>query len=559
MPIDTMTLATHCAVLRATLGIVAGDRVALLNPDEPAAALEQAWSALTAGATLCVTPQPLPVAVELALFLKAERVTVLPLRLALWHELARIPTDDAHLNASLRLVVLTAGRLPAEQVCLGSEAMADVDLWHAYCPADAGLTAALGRVATPQDPDNLAPLAAWRISVRDVYGRLAPLGAPGELVLADSSGGGREIRTGELVRLSPDGRLNLLGPASGNSRPDAGGKKTSNPTMAGESSRSEPTTETELLVARLWGEILEKPQVGRDSDFFELGGHSLAAVQVILRLNEALSRELRVSDLLQRSSVRAFAAFLDGNEPGTGHYQDLPTPRNDVSRTYKPSHAQRRLWFVDQFMTGEAAVYNVPLLLRIPGYLDWDRCTAIWTAMAHRHEALRTLFGKQEGEPVAVVGHAPQIAFCHLDLRATQDANVAMDETFNRDQDLRFDLEQGPLTRVTLIWLPDGSSRMFVNMHHIITDLWSTATLVREFIGSYLGNGEPKGPPRYQYSDYADWERRVASSGDWARHERYLLGELDPPPEPLEISADFGRVPYSSMPERRLTIICQRT
>jgi acyl carrier protein len=49
---------------------------------------------------------------------------------------------------------------------------------------------------------------------------------------------------------------------------------------------SAPQGETETLLAGLWQELLNLPQVGRDDDFFELGGHSLMAIQLIARVKQ---------------------------------------------------------------------------------------------------------------------------------------------------------------------------------------------------------------------------------------------------------------------------------
>ncbi len=105
-----------------------------------------------------------------------------------------------------------------------------------------------------------------------------------------------------------------------------------------------------------------------------------------------------------------------------------------------------------------------------------------------------------------------------------------------------FDLENGPVGRVTLALLPGGASEVHLTLHHIVTDLWSTAILLRELIAE-LEAGPEKEPlaGRFQYSDYAAWEQRQAASPAWAEHERYLLGQLTPPPAPLELPADFPR------------------
>jgi amino acid adenylation domain-containing protein len=56
----------------------------------------------------------------------------------------------------------------------------------------------------------------------------------------------------------------------------------------------EPVNDTEQTVATIWKELLGIERVGRDDDFFELGGDSLMAVQLKLRIEEALEVELEL-------------------------------------------------------------------------------------------------------------------------------------------------------------------------------------------------------------------------------------------------------------------------
>ena len=47
-----------------------------------------------------------------------------------------------------------------------------------------------------------------------------------------------------------------------------------------------------------------------DADFFQLGGHSLAAVELVSRLESELGCRVRVADVFEHSSLRAFAAHV---------------------------------------------------------------------------------------------------------------------------------------------------------------------------------------------------------------------------------------------------------
>src|SRR4051812_26437508 len=62
------------------------------------------------------------------------------------------------------------------------------------------------------------------------------------------------------------------------------------------------------------------------------------------------------------------------------------------------SFAQRRLWFLDQMMPGSPA-YNVAMRFRLRGALHHDVMERSVNEIVRRHEALRTTFPSEEGEP----------------------------------------------------------------------------------------------------------------------------------------------------------------
>jgi amino acid adenylation domain-containing protein len=64
-----------------------------------------------------------------------------------------------------------------------------------------------------------------------------------------------------------------------------------------------PRTLLELLVARMWSDLLHVDQVGIYNSFFDLGGHSLLAMQVINRLRQLTSVELPLRTLLETPTV----------------------------------------------------------------------------------------------------------------------------------------------------------------------------------------------------------------------------------------------------------------
>jgi amino acid adenylation domain-containing protein len=72
-----------------------------------------------------------------------------------------------------------------------------------------------------------------------------------------------------------------------------------------------PATLPEIILARIWREVLGLKQVSVHDNFFESGGHSLLAVQLIGRINKSLNLNLPIPVFFQNPTIRGLAAALD--------------------------------------------------------------------------------------------------------------------------------------------------------------------------------------------------------------------------------------------------------
>jgi hypothetical protein len=80
------------------------------------------------------------------------------------------------------------------------------------------------------------------------------------------------------------------------------------------------------------------------------------------------------------------------------------------------SSTQWRLWFLDQLEPGSPA-YNLAAAVRLTGRLDVPALAASLREVVRRHEALRTTFGRQDGDPVQLVSSEIRLDLPELDLR----------------------------------------------------------------------------------------------------------------------------------------------
>jgi hypothetical protein len=82
-----------------------------------------------------------------------------------------------------------------------------------------------------------------------------------------------------------------------------------NPVSTSDDRRSHiaPRDPLERLLCRVWGELLDRTDIGIDDNFFEIGGHSLLAAALLARLDEELPTPMRLSVMVDAPTVRALA------------------------------------------------------------------------------------------------------------------------------------------------------------------------------------------------------------------------------------------------------------
>jgi amino acid adenylation domain-containing protein len=165
----------------------------------------------------------------------------------------------------------------------------------------------------------------------------------------------------------------------------------------------EPRTESERMLAQIWGQVLKLPRVGTQDNFFEVGGHSLLAMQVISRIREIFALELPLRSLFEARTIGAFASHLDeARRKKVGVV--LPALVAQQRGSNIPlSFAQERLWFVEQ-MGLVGAAYHIPMAMRLEGELNAAWLQSSFQELVNRHESLRTRIYREAGRGRQMVG-----------------------------------------------------------------------------------------------------------------------------------------------------------
>ncbi|GAA1329885.1 hypothetical protein GCM10009660_01580 [Catellatospora bangladeshensis] len=304
-----------------------------------------------------------------------------------------------------------------------------------------------------------------------------------------------------------------------------------------------PRDEREAALCRLFAEVLGVTRVGATDSFLDLGGHSLMANRLIGRLRADLGVELSLHDFFAGPTAREVAGRP--GRPATPGPAPTRRPRPD---RVPLSHAQRRMWFLNQ-LEGHGAVYNIPLVLRLRGPLDVDALRAALADVVTRHETLRTVFPQAEtGEPWQRVLTADEVDTRLPVVRCAGPADVErVRHTFLRQG---FDLAADQPVRAQVVVTGRDEHLLLLVVHHIAADGWSTAPLAADLFHAYAARRAGREPVfaelPVQYADFTLWQRgRLGAPDDPGSRHALLLDHwtaaLADLPEQLDLPHDRAR------------------
>ncbi|MBZ4414933.1 non-ribosomal peptide synthetase [Myxococcus sp. RHSTA-1-4] len=263
------------------------------------------------------------------------------------------------------------------------------------------------------------------------------------------------------------------------------------------------------------------------------------------------------------------------------------------------SFAQQRLWFLAQVDAGGFS-YNVPFFSRLRGPLDVAALERALTELVLRHEALRTTFGEEGGQPVqriapeavvplpvetlearaweVVVRRAeaevplpaesweartrdemrPAEAEAPLPVETLEELEREVVRRAEEEARRPFDLEKGPLLRARLLRLAPEEHVLLLMLHHIACDGWSLELLERELRVLYAAFSTGAAPALpalpVQYADYTLWQRAWLKDEVLEEQLAWWKAHLAGASPALELPLDRPRPPVQSFIGTSLTV-----
>ncbi len=195
------------------------------------------------------------------------------------------------------------------------------------------------------------------------------------------------------------------------------------------------------------------------------------------------------------------------------------------------SYNQQGIWFLSQ-LAPESMVYNVSFAARIGSELNVPALRRSFQALVDRHPCLRTTFSVRSGKPAQRIDQGAKVHFEELDASAWSRDEI--EPRLTDEAHRLFDLEQGPLLRVSVFRRSAQEHYLLLVVHHIVIDFWSLSILLNELGTLYpaeaAGRRTTLESLNLQYCDYVRWQSEMLASAEgerlWAYWQKQLAGQL---------------------------------
>jgi len=193
---------------------------------------------------------------------------------------------------------------------------------------------------------------------------------------------------------------------------------------------------------------------------------------------------------------------------------------------------QRALWFLHR-ADPRSPAYNIRFTVELVENVEAQRINAAMQVLLTRHPMLRSGFGMRDGQPVQFIRQ-------HMAWELRERV-LAPGVSPNAEADEPFDLEAGPVCRITLFRRTGMAWILQISAHHIVFDFAALEVLIVELRALYADPAAPLAPLTATFRAHAEAEVRRLSGEEGEQLRRFWKSELSSPLPVLELPAARSR------------------
>lgn len=282
-----------------------------------------------------------------------------------------------------------------------------------------------------------------------------------------------------------------------------------------------PNNETEVLLLKIWQEVLGIDRIGVTDNFFRIGGDSILSIQVSSRIRRS-GLPCQVKDIFEHKSIISLAKYLNQKK----QIQAIKTEQGILNGEFALLPIQK--WFFERIADGEIVnphYWNQSFMIKVDK-LDVYKLTAVIKELVSYHDILRVQYIKESIQSSVVWKQVYQSHICIPSLKILDIRKHSREEVHDilSGWQSNFELEKGPLFCFGYVHgYEDGSARIYCALHHLLVDVVSWRILLEDFKTLYEGRTLPK-----KGSSYRQWVKKVETyTSEYPSESIYWLEQLN--------------------------------
>ncbi len=275
-------------------------------------------------------------------------------------------------------------------------------------------------------------------------------------------------------------------------------------------------TSTEQLVGEIWGSVLGFTELDVTADFHHLGGDSIHSIQITNEINKALNAKLDIVHIFDYPTISELSGYLDSFAvtPQDGEREE---ENDQIVSEYNLSEFQLRIWFIQKLLP-DITIYNLPMTIKLDFPIEPIFIEKTINTIIQRHSVFRTVFVEKDKGVQQIILDDYRLSVEVVDCTDRDYDVEAAEKEIYAENNKPFDFSQ-PLIITKIYRFKEQLHYLYLNIHHLICDGWSSSLLINELMSTYQDITAGKAVDTSERAPrYIDW---IASMEEWKGSANY--------------------------------------
>lgn len=264
---------------------------------------------------------------------------------------------------------------------------------------------------------------------------------------------------------------------------------------------SQPTTEIQSILKKIWLETLNTEHIHFDDNFFELGGDSLLATRILIKIKKTLHKQLELKELYDFPTIHELSKIIENKQLSI---KKLPIPVDlRLNKNQLPlSELQFVFWLMKTFYS-TATLLNITKRITLNGHINVGLLQLAADSILKRHSILAYNIAVRPYQYKQKIQHLP---LEHIDIQSiTVDLQKKeLQKSFNELYHWQWK-KNHPLIKFKLYLLKENKFELQIATSHFISDEISLNLILLELSEYYLlysSNQAPAILPEFYFKNY---------------------------------------------------------